>query len=247
MIMSLTALRLCSKLCTYKSMVYQYPTTLRLFNIGWVLNPLVYGTFMIILFATREIYYSDTSLISTIVLGVILSETGLFISFFWAAYSTGWTSGLSLEGVCAPSASSIVILMTILLSALSVVVSSQYLKNMNMISASNCTWTLWLVELFCVLLISEYLGLSFYINDSAMGNVMFVLTGLHFSHVIVGAIIWFYTQSPYNSFTTYVPVNNSGLQFQQSTFLALKTEPFTILYLHFVESLWLAIHVTIYL
>ncbi|PHJ21627.1 cytochrome c family oxidase subunit iii subfamily, partial [Cystoisospora suis] len=58
-IMSLTALRLCSKLCTYKSMVYQYPTTLRLFNIGWVLNPLVYGTFMIILFATREIYYSD--------------------------------------------------------------------------------------------------------------------------------------------------------------------------------------------
>nr|PIL96066.1 putative transmembrane protein [Toxoplasma gondii COUG] len=58
------------------------------------------------------------------VLGVITSDTGLFISFFWGVYTTSWTTGLDLEGLCLPDPSSIVLFMTIMLSALSIVVSS---------------------------------------------------------------------------------------------------------------------------
>ncbi|KFG99317.1 cytochrome C family oxidase subunit III subfamily protein, partial [Toxoplasma gondii VAND] len=77
----------------------------------------------VLVLTARENYYSDASLISTVVLGVIISETGLFISFFWGVYTTSWTTGLGLEGLCLPDPSSIVLFMTIMLSALSIVAS----------------------------------------------------------------------------------------------------------------------------
>ncbi|KYK71747.1 cytochrome C oxidase subunit 3 [Toxoplasma gondii TgCatPRC2] len=42
---------------------------------------------------------------------------------------------------------------------------------------------------FQMLVCTEYLGLSIYINDNGFGNGLFILTGIHFSHVIVGAIL----------------------------------------------------------
>ncbi|KFG31654.1 cytochrome C family oxidase subunit III subfamily protein [Toxoplasma gondii RUB] len=91
----------------------------------------------VLVLTARENYYSDASLISTVVLGVIISETGLFISFFWGVYTTSWTTGLGLEGLCLPDPSSIVLFMTIMLSALSIVASSVYVKNQHL--CTSCT------------------------------------------------------------------------------------------------------------
>ncbi|ESS28119.1 cytochrome C family oxidase subunit III subfamily protein, partial [Toxoplasma gondii VEG] len=121
---------------TAKSVGFQYPTTLRLFHIGYVLG-VIYGLLLSLVLTARENYYSDASMISTIVLGVIISETGLFISFFWGVYTTSWTTGLDLEGLCLPDPSSIVLFMTIMLSALSIVVSNVYLKNQHLYTS--CT------------------------------------------------------------------------------------------------------------
>ncbi|PFH30883.1 hypothetical protein BESB_064320 [Besnoitia besnoiti] len=68
--------------------------------------------------------------------------------------------------------------------------------------------TFTLVVAFLMLVCTEYLGLSLYINDNAFGNGLFILTGIHFSHVIVGAILVFFTQSIYSSLVTYMPTSS---------------------------------------
>lgn len=231
-----------------KRIVFQYPTCLRLFNLGWILNPLFYGIFFVLLYSAREIYYSNTSVLSTVVLGLICSESGLFISIFWGAFTTSWTTGFYAEGLYLPSPSSIVLIMTILLSALSVIVTSHYLKTLNMNGVSNYligTLAFWIIEIFCFLLVSEYLGLSIYINDNAIGTYMFMLTGVHFSHVVVGGILLFLSQPPYND--TYVPYVTSSTECNRLYLVSSSNEPFNILYLHFIECLWLSIQAIIYL
>ncbi|PFH30731.1 cytochrome b [Besnoitia besnoiti] len=68
--------------------------------------------------------------------------------------------------------------------------------------------TFTLVVAFLMLVCTEYLGLSLYINDNAFGNGLFILTGIHFSHVIVGAIL----------FVPYLPYYLIGLIFLQTAF-----------------------------
>ncbi|EPT26616.1 hypothetical protein TGME49_237120 [Toxoplasma gondii ME49] len=140
---------------TAKSVGFQYPTTLRLFHIGYVLG-VIYGLLLSLVLTARENYYSDASMISTIVLGVIISETGLFISFFWGVYTTSWTTGLDLEGLCLPDPSSIVLFMTIMLSALSIVVSSVYLKNQHLYTSCTNIMIFTLVVSFLMLVCTEY-------------------------------------------------------------------------------------------
>lgn len=230
---------------TAKSVGFQYPTTLRLFHIGYVVG-VFYGLLLSLVLTARENYYSDASMISTIVLGVILSETGLFVSFFWAVYNTSWTTGLDLECLCLPDPSSIVLYMTIMLSALSIVVSSVYLKNQHMYTSCTNIMTFTLVVAFLMLVGTEYLGLSMYINDNGFGNTLFLLTGLHFTHVLVGAILVFFNQGIYSSLVTYLPTSCITLSKSKGMLCKIFTEPFTILYLHFVETLWILIHVTFY-
>ncbi|PFH30906.1 hypothetical protein BESB_064050 [Besnoitia besnoiti] len=104
-----------------------------------------------------------------------------------------------------------------------------------------------LVVAFLMLVCTEYLGLSLYINDNAFGNGLFILTGIHFSHVIVGAILVFFTQSIYSSLVTYMPTSSIMLSKSKGMLCKIFTEPFTILYLHFVETMWILIHITFYL
>lgn len=59
-----------------------------------------------LLFATIG---AQASMVRTIVLGVVISESGQFISFFWEVYSTRWTAGLYLECLCLPDSKSIVL------------------------------------------------------------------------------------------------------------------------------------------
>ncbi|PFH37969.1 hypothetical protein BESB_003100 [Besnoitia besnoiti] len=61
---------------TAKSVGFQDPTTLRLFHIGYVLG-VIYGFLFSLILTARENYYSDASLISSIVLGVIITVHGL--------------------------------------------------------------------------------------------------------------------------------------------------------------------------
>ncbi|PFH30604.1 hypothetical protein BESB_050930 [Besnoitia besnoiti] len=137
--------------------------------------------------------------------------------------------------------------MTIMLSALSIVVSSVYLKNQHLYTSCTNIMTFTLVVAFLMLVCTEYLGLSLYINDNAFGNGLFILTGIHFSHVIVGAILVFFTQSIYSSLVTYMPTSSIMLSKSKGMLCKIFTEPFTILYLHFVETMWILIHITFYL
>ncbi|PFH30678.1 cytochrome c oxidase subunit III subfamily protein [Besnoitia besnoiti] len=173
---------------TAKSVGFQYPTTLRLFHIGYVLG-VIYGFLFSLILTARENYYSDASLISSIVLGVIISETGLFISFFWGVYTTSWTTGLDLEGLCLPDPSSLVLFMTIMLSALSIVVSSVYLKNQHLYTSCTNIMTFTLVVAFLMLVCTEYLGLSLYINDNAFAPPCRLITPLLLNKIQLGTLV----------------------------------------------------------
>ncbi|PFH30649.1 hypothetical protein BESB_033050 [Besnoitia besnoiti] len=82
------------------------------------------------------------------------------------------------------------------------------LKNQHLYTSCTNIMTFTLVVAFLMLVCTEYLGLSLYINDNAFGNGLFILTGIHFSHVIVGAILVFFTQSIYSSLVTYMPTSS---------------------------------------
>ncbi|PFH30732.1 hypothetical protein BESB_022030 [Besnoitia besnoiti] len=135
---------------TAKKCGFQYPTTLRLFHIGYVLG-VIYGFLFSLILTARENYYSDASLISSIYLELSSLRQGLFISFFWGVYTTSWTTGLDLEGLCLPDPSSLVLFMTIMLSALSIVVSSVYLKNQHLYTSCTNIMTFTLVVAFLML------------------------------------------------------------------------------------------------
>ncbi|PFH30888.1 hypothetical protein BESB_064280 [Besnoitia besnoiti] len=75
---------------------------------------------------------------------------------FLGVYTTSWTTGLDLEGLCLPDPSSLVLFMTIMLSALSIVVSSVYLKNQHLYTSCTNIMTFTLVVAFLMLVCTEY-------------------------------------------------------------------------------------------
>ncbi|EAA19694.1 Cytochrome c oxidase subunit III [Plasmodium yoelii yoelii] len=89
-------------------------------------------------------------------------------------------------------------------------------------------------ECFASLQTTEYLHLSYYINDAVLGTLFYCVTGLHFTHVIVGLIlllIYFIRivdQYDVNTEWSYSYIGISYVVFTH-------TDQMTILYWHFVE------------
>lgn len=223
-----------------------YPTYLRIFHIGYIIS-LLYGFIITLMLTPRENYFSDASLISSIVAGVILSETGLFLCFFWSYFAAEWTPGYNTTSLYYPDPSYLVLCMTILLSSLSLLVSSGSLNALNLDCRASYVFTFTVVTTFLVLVGTEYLGLSIYINDNMFGTGMFILTGIHCSHVMLGAVLILFIPSRYMNTVTYQPIGNITTGSKQCVLVKCLSEPFAILYLHFVETLWISIHLTFYL
>merc|ERR1711904_724912 len=81
--------------------------------------------------------------------------------------------------------------------------------------------------LFLNLQIKEYRLLGFYISDSFYSSTFYFVTGLHFSHVLVGIILLGLT------FTSLYNVQLFYLNIQ-------------LFYWHFVEVIWLVLYLIFY-
>src|SRR5699024_4800899 len=147
----------------------------------------------------REVGTTSASMVSSICLGVISTELLLFISFFWGAYSSilspSYIADTTLispvEGLVSISNRGLIVTITFLLSSASVVLGYGVLTSEKAIVLNIQKGFLALVLIaicFTSVQICEYLGLAIYINDGVLGTYLLWITGLHFTHVLIGAI-----------------------------------------------------------
>lgn len=229
----------------YISISTLFATCVRYFSVGLLTSiiPIVSG--MVFLYSYREAYVSSSSMISSACLGVILSELLLFCAYFWGAYHFTLT-GSMYEGYVSPSTRSLILMITLLLSAASVLTGYAHcLRERGFISSNLVLFTLIIATTFTSLQTSEYLSLTVFINDNVETSILFTLTGLHFFHVFVGMfLILIY------SWTSPVSYNGNSQWCVSSHGVRINVLPqldyFALLYWHFVEMLWLGIQFTLY-
>lgn len=198
------------------------------------------------LYSLRESFQSISSAISSCCLGIMLSEALIFVSYFWGGFTFTWTT--FLEGIITPSTRTLILSITLLLSAASVITGYAYClreKSICFMYSSSALITFNVAESFSSLQTSEFLMLEFCINDSVYGCILLTLTGLHFSHVAIGIVLLFFcfwslpfsflenSQWAYTSLGLFVHIQP-------------QLEYFSLLYWHFVELLWLFIQFVFY-
>lgn len=245
----------CSILRAYTKISFLYATTLRYFTLGFLFSPFLITILLLYQFTFREVGVSSASMVSSICLGVISTELLLFITFFWGVYtsllSPSFVSDSFLhspaEGLVSLSSSGLIVTITFLLSTASVILGYGVLTCEKALTRNTMRGflTILLVAIcFTSVQVCEYLGLTISINDGILGTYLLTITGLHFSHVLVGAVLLLFTfwrgslvfQSEC-SMQTYTSSSIVVLPILESTVL---------LYWHFVEAIWLVIHFTFY-
>lgn len=245
----------CQYLRIFTKISFLYATTLRYFTIGFLFSPFLITIFLIFNFTFREAGTTSASMVSSVCLAIILSELLLFVAFFWGAYTNIWSSNYITDsflnsptmGLISISNRGLIVTITQLLATASVLLGYGILTNEKSIALNIQRGFSMLVIValaFTSIQVCEYLGLTVSINDSSLGTYLFILTGLHFFHVIVGAVLLgfnFWKGSlQYNS-------DNSINTYSSSSIIVLPLlESYTLLYWHFVEVLWLLLHFTFY-
>lgn len=194
-------------------------------------------------------------MVSSMCLGIISTELLLFVSFFWGAYTgilspsyvTDSTTLSPTEGIVGISSRGLIVTITFLLSTASVILGYGILTSEKAITLNiqrGFTVLVLIALSFTSIQVCEYLGLAVYINDGALGTYLFTLTGLHFSHVLVGAILLFF--SFWRGSLQYNPNIQTRTYTSSSIMVLPLLESYTLLYWHFVEAIWLVIHFTFY-
>lgn len=237
----------------FTKMSFLYSTTLRYFTVGFFFSPFLLTIFFLFSFTFREVGNTSSSMVSSICLGVISTELLLFVSFFWGAYASILSpsyitdSTYTTEGLVSISSRSLIVTITLLLSTASVILGYGILTSEKAINLNIQRGFITLVIIalsFTSIQVCEYLGLSVYINDGSLGTYLFTLTGLHFFHVLIGAILLFFSfwrgSLQYNSHTQIRTYTTSSIVVMPIL------ESYTLLYWHFVEAIWLVIHFTFY-
>lgn len=154
-----------------------------------------------------------------LVLFLVVSEFLLFITFFLIALSIKSSHGVS---DLLPIISSMLIAISIL-------------SNFNHRIVFLCLFGIF----FTMLQVSEYCLLWLLVSDSLYSSTIFLLTSVHFTHVLLGILI------------INVNVNNylycSSRRLPRKLYVQLKASfSWTLLYWHLVEALWLFIDITLY-
>nr|ADW26208.1 cytochrome c oxidase subunit 3 [Eimeria brunetti]WEV84823.1 cytochrome c oxidase subunit 3 [Eimeria brunetti] len=244
-----------SYLRIFTKISFIYATTLRYFTIGFLFSPFILTVLFLFNYTFREVGTTSASMVSSICLGVISTELLLFVSFFWGAYTcilspsyiTDTTLISPTEGLVSISSRGLIVTITFLLASASIVLGYGVITSEKAITLNIQRGFMAIVSIalcFTSVQVCEYLGLTIYINDGVLGTYLLWITGLHFSHVLVGAILLFFTfwrgSLQYNT-DTQVRVYTSN-----SILVLPQLESYTILYWHFVEAIWLVIHCTFY-
>ena len=245
----------CQYLRVFTKISFLYATTLRFFTVGFLYSPFLLTLFLLFNFSFREAGTTSASMVSSVCIGIILSELLLFLAFFWGAYAnilspsyiTDSTLTATTEGLVSISSRSLIVTITFLLATASVIMGYGLLTSEKSITLNipKGTTILVIVALsFTSIQVCEYLGLTVSINDCALGTYLFTLTGLHFLHILVGAILLGFSfwrgSLQYNTTNQVTTYNGSSI-----VVLPL-LESYTLLYWHFVEAIWLLIHFTFY-
>nr|AAD01524.1 cytochrome c oxidase subunit III [Plasmodium berghei] len=234
-------------LVSYPSLASLYGTSLKYFSVGilFTFNPII---LLIFVYSIRESLYSTFSSLASGMLSIIISEALLFITYFWGILHclVYLLIHYMMKGIYNISRCWYYINF-ILASASCRTACLQFLIEKGMsfeISSIVCIIYL-LGECFASLQTTEYLHLSYYINDAVLGTLFYCVTGLHFAHVIVGLIlllIYFIRivdQYDVNTEWSYSYIGISYVVFTH-------TDQMTILYWHFVEIVWLFIEFFFY-
>ena len=244
-----------SYLRIYTKISFLYATTLRFFTVGFMFSPFLVTAFMLFQLTFREFAVSSASMVSSICLGVIMSELLLFASFFWGVYtsilSPSYISDSTLytptEGLVSLSSTGLIVTITFLLATASVLMGYGILtceKGLTITSMRGFAMIMLVALGFTSVQVCEYLGLSIYINDAALGTYFLTITGLHFMHVLVGAVLLLFTFWRGSLF--YVSDYRIRLYSSSGIVLLPLLESTVILYWHFVEVVWLVIFATFY-
>nr|YP_010192581.1 cytochrome c oxidase subunit 3 [Eimeria chapmani]QZP40549.1 cytochrome c oxidase subunit 3 [Eimeria chapmani] len=245
----------CSYLRIFTRISFLYATTLRYFTVGFLFSPFFFIVFLLFNYTFREVGTTSASMVSSICLGVISTELLLFVSFFWGVYTsilspsyvTDTTLFSPTEGLVSISSRGLIVTITFLLSSASVILGYGFLTSEKAITLNiqRGFFALVIIALcFTSIQVCEYLGLAISINDGVLGTYLLWITGLHFSHVLVGAILLFFTffkgSLQYNA-------NTQVRTYTSSSIMVLpQLESYALVYWHFVEAIWLVIHFTFY-
>merc|ERR1712157_131214 len=170
----------------------------------------------------------------------LASEALLFVSFFWASFHSLSSPTLGIwpgEGFYLPDPCELTFANTLLLTNaavslggafVSLEISSQFLIFFSLFSFI-LAWT------FISLQIKEFRIMGLSINDSVYSSLFFILTGLHFFHLLVGL------------FLCFCSFWGCSFPFKNVYFLSLRVFKvhlfynLQLFYWHFLEFLWLFI------
>nr|AFC62062.1 cytochrome oxidase subunit 3 [Plasmodium ovale wallikeri] len=235
-------------LISYPSIASLYGTSLKYFSVGilFTFNPII---FIIFIFSIRESLYSTFSSLISGMLSIIISEALLFITYFWGILHFSLSpSPLYNEGIILTSSRMLILIITFILASASCMTAClQFLieKGMSLEISSIIFIIYFLGECFASLQTTEYLHLGYYINDAISGTLFYCVTGLHFSHVIVGLFLLMIY------FIRMVEVYDTNKGWSYSLYgisyvILPHTDQITILYWHFVEIIWLFIEFLFY-
>nr|AGI56428.1 cytochrome c oxidase subunit 3 [Eimeria mitis]WEV84814.1 cytochrome c oxidase subunit 3 [Eimeria mitis] len=245
----------CSYLRIFTKISFLYATTLRYFTVGFLFSPFLLTVFLLFNYTFREAGTTSASMVSSICLGVISTELLLFVGFFWGAYTcilspsyiTDTTLISPLEGLVSISSRGLIVTITFLLSSASVILGYGFLTSEKAVTLNIQRGFMALVMIalcFTSIQVCEYLGLAIYINDGVLGTYLLWITGLHFSHALVGAILLFFVF--WKGSLQYNTDNEVRVYTSSSIMVLPQLESYTLLYWHFVEAIWLVIHFTFY-
>nr|WMH04185.1 cytochrome c oxidase subunit III [Plasmodium sp.] len=235
-------------LVSYPSITTLYATSLKYFSIGilFTFNPII---FMIFVYSIRESFYSTFSSLTSGMLSIIISEALLFFAYFWGILHFSLSPyPLSNEGIILTSSRMLILTITFILASASCMTAClQFLIEKGMsFEISSIVCIIYLVgECFASLQTTEYLHLEYCINDAILGTLFYCVTGLHFTHVIVGLLLLL------TYFIRIVEVYDINTEWSYSLFgtsyiILPHSDQITLLYWHFVEIVWLFIEFLFY-
>nr|AFC62074.1 cytochrome oxidase subunit 3 [Plasmodium sp. D MAP-2012] len=235
-------------LISYPSITSLYGTSLKYFSVGilFTFNPII---FMIFVYSIRESLYSTFSSLVSGMLSIIISEALLFITYFWGILHFSLSPyPLYNDGLILTSSRMLILTITFVLASASCMTAClQFLieKGMSFEISSIIIIIYVLGECFASLQTTEYLHLGYYINDAISGTLFYCVTGLHFSHVIVGLfLLLIYFIRIVDAYDT----NSEWIysMYGMSYIVLPHSDQITILYWHFVEVIWLFIEFLFY-
>nr|AFC62068.1 cytochrome oxidase subunit 3 [Plasmodium sp. B MAP-2012] len=235
-------------LISYPAITSLYGTSLKYFSVGilFTFNPII---FLIFVYSIRESLYSTFSSLVSGMLSIIISEALLFLTYFWGILHFSLSSyPLYTEGIVLTSSRMLILTITFVLASASCMTAClQFLIEKGMsLEVPSIVFIIYILgECFASLQTTEYLHLGYYINDAVTGTLFYCVTGLHFSHVIIGLIFLFIY------FIRIIDIYDVNTEWSYSLYGISYTvlphfDQITILYWHFVEIIWLFIEFLFY-